>query len=258
VVAGFGTGALVTVGIADWLSWGRPFASLAAFARYTLAEGASSSRVASQPPWWYLQRMPSWLPFTLLPMLALTVRRRQWWPLWGWVLVPMLALSAIHHKELRYLQGVLPAVMLLAAAGLAALTRRTRPAVGATLVAVSILWGLLGLRFLTRTTGAAVAAIRQTVAAGPGEAVVLSQAWAYGHRLFLGNSVAARDVATPPAAEELAVALPGACWVALYTSDLRANPALAALLEEHGFAESGRFTWGRARPVTLWKSSWTR
>ncbi|HPS78406.1 MAG TPA: hypothetical protein PLS53_09650, partial [Thermoanaerobaculaceae bacterium] len=67
VAAGFCLGAILTVGAVDWATWGRPFASLAAFARFTLSEGASSSRVASQPPWWYLQRLPFWLPLTLLP-----------------------------------------------------------------------------------------------------------------------------------------------------------------------------------------------
>lgn len=257
VAAGFGCGALLTVGAVDWATWGRPFASLAAFARYTLSEGASSSRVASQPPWWYLQRLPFWLPFTLLPVLALTVRSRRWWPVWGWVLLPMVTLSVIHHKELRYLQGVLPAVMLLAAAGFGSLGRRARPAVVLTLAAASILWGLLGLRFLTRTTGPAVRAARFLVSEGPGEAVVLSQAWAYGHRLLLGNGVEVRDVATPPTIEMLAAATPGARWVAVYRSDLRSNPALRARLQADGFVETGDFTWGRARPVSLWRRDTT-
>lgn len=254
VVLGFGAGALVTVGVADWLTWGRPFASLMAFARYTLADGASSSRVASQPPWWYLQRLPFWLPLTLLPGLALTVRRRRWWPLWGWVLLPLLALSAIHHKELRYLQGVLPPLMLLAAVGMGSLRRRVRPVVSVTLAVASVLWGVLGLRFLTRTTGAAVEAAEHMVTAGPGEAVVLSQAWAYGHRLVLGNAVGVRDVATPPSVGELAAALPGKAWVALYSSDLRADPSLATCLQGNGFEERGTFRWARGRAVTLWRS----
>jgi GPI mannosyltransferase 3 len=253
VVLGFGAGALVTVGIVDWLTWGQPFCSLASFARYTLAEGASSSRLVSQPPWWYLQRLPFWLPLTLLPGLALTMRRRQWWPLWAWVLLPLLALSAIHHKELRYLQGVLPPLMLLAVAGLSSLRRLVRPAVVVTLSVASILWGVLGLRFLTRTTGAAVEAAQHMVAAGTGETIVLSQAWAYGHRLLFGNGVGVRDVATPPSVGELAMAIPGAGWVALYSSDLRANQALATLLRESGFEETGRFTWVRSRAVVVWR-----
>lgn len=253
VALGFGAGSILTVGVADWLAWGRPFGSLTAFARYTLADRASSSRVASQPLWWYLQRLPFWLPLTLLPGLALTVRRRRWWPLWAWVLLPLLALSAIHHKEIRYLQGVLPPLMLLAAAGLGTLRRRGRSAVATALLVGSVLWGVLGLRFLTRTTGAAVAAAEHIVASGPGAAVVLSQAWAYGHRLLLGNTVGVRDVATPPSIEELAAAVPGAAWVALYTSELRDDPSLAACLRDNGFEERGTFTWARGRPVTLWR-----
>jgi hypothetical protein len=254
VVLGFGAGAIVAVGVWDWLTWGRPFASLTAFARYTLADRASSSRVASQPPWWYLQRLPFWLPLTLLPGLALTVRRRQWWPLWGWVLLPLLALSVIHHKELRYLHGVLPPLMLLAAFGFDSLRRRVRPVLAVTLAVVSVLWGMLGLRFLTRTTGPAVEAAAHMVAAGPGEAVVLSQAWAYGHRLLLGNAVGVRDVATPPSVVELAAAVPGAAWVALYASDLRADPSLATCLQGQGFEEHRTFAWARGRAVTLWRS----
>ena len=58
LVAGFLAVSLLTIGVEDWLTWGRPFASLAAFVRYTLIERRSSSLVPVQPWYLYLWRLP--------------------------------------------------------------------------------------------------------------------------------------------------------------------------------------------------------
>lgn len=252
VSLGFALGALVTVGVVDWLTWGRPFSSLEAFFRYIFVERASSSRVAAREPWWYLQAIPFWLPLTLVPLLARVVRRH-WVGVWAIVLLPVLGLSAIYHKELRYLQGVLPFVMVLAAAGFLHLAERRRRALAIALAAVSVAWGLAGLRFLTRTSGAAVCAARIVAADEAGGPVVLSQSWAYGGRLLFGNEREVRDIATPPSAAELAAALPGARWVGVYASDLEARPELASALLGAGFVKDRTMSWWRGRRVQLWR-----
>lgn len=251
VALGFALGVLVTVGVVDWLTWGRPFSSLEAFFRYIFVERASSSRVAAREPWWYLQAIPFWLPLTLVPLLARVVRR-QWGGLWAMALLPVLGLSAIYHKELRYLQAVLPFVMVLAAAGFLHLAERGRRALAIVLVAASAAWGLAGLRFLTRTSGAAVGAARIVAADPAGGPVVLSQAWAYGDRLYLGDREI-RDVATPPSAAELEAALPGARWVGVYASDLEVRPELTRLLLGAGFTKDRTLSWLRGRRVELWR-----
>lgn len=251
VTLGFALGALVTVGAVDWLTWGRPFSSLGAFFRYIFVDRASSSRVAAREPWWYVQAIPFWLPLTLVPLLSRAVRR-EWAGIWAMVLLPLLGLSAIYHKELRYLQAVLPFVMVLAAAGFLRLSERGRRALAIVLVAASAAWGLGGLRFLTRTSGAAVRAAR-LVAADPAEGpIVLSQAWAYGDRLYIGTREI-RDLATPPTAAELESAVPGAGWVGVYSSDLQARPELVGALLKAGFMKDRAVSWWRGRRVELWR-----
>ncbi len=127
LVVGFALGTLATVGLADWAFWGRPFASLLAFARFTLLERRSSSLVTHQPFGWYLARIYVWLPPTLLPFLFAPRRRdRRGTGLllpWLGVGLPLMVLSLVHHKELRYLQGSVPFLAILVAAGAAALWR---------------------------------------------------------------------------------------------------------------------------------------
>ena len=119
------SGAIVAITIAgayDWLTYGVPFSSFVSFARLTIVEPDFASRVKYQAPWWYLANFSRWLAPTLLPALWLARRHRLWW----FVLIPLVAFSAVRHKELRYLEALIPFVMIIAASGLAILWRRHR------------------------------------------------------------------------------------------------------------------------------------
>ena len=252
LLLGFAAGALLTVGVYDLVTWGKPFSSLIAFVDYTLIEKQASTRVVAQPALWYLRRLLHWLTPTLLPFLALAWRQPGSRRSALFLVLPIAALSAIHHKELRYLQGAVPFLNLLAAIGAVALWRRGARWAVAVLVALSCLLSIAGARVLHREPMAAVEAARYL--AGQGARVVaLSQHWAYGDRLYLGNEAQLRRLATPPTAAELEAQLPGAEWAGLYRDDLAEHPELREVLHRHGFFEERDFTWGRSRTVVLFR-----
>ncbi|HPC82310.1 MAG TPA: hypothetical protein P5234_02355 [Thermoanaerobaculaceae bacterium] len=228
-LVGFAVGSFLFFGLVDAATWGRPFASLVAFARYTLLERQSSSRVATQPVAWYIQNLHRWLPLTMLPGIWAARAERKLTPIFGFVVLPLLVFSAVHHKELRYLQGVVPFLAILCGCGFLFLRRRGRLALTTTLVVLSVLWGALGMRFLGRKSLPAVAAARH-LARSNGSVVFLSQAWAYGDRIFLSHLKEIRDIPPNPSKETLALAIQGADQIALYRTDVRQNPELAAIL----------------------------
>jgi hypothetical protein len=251
VLGGFAIAAALTVGLYDLLTWGRAFSSFIAVFKFTVVEGASSSAVAIQPPVFYFTRALFWLPLTLLPTLVFAIRVRPVRPAWVFLVVPLVVLSFIGHKELRYLQGVIPFLAILGAAGFAVIRRRWRPGLVTALLVLTLASEVLGVRILAGKSMAAVSAAR-AMASDPGVRVVaLSQAWAYGDRLYFGNGVEVRDLPTPPRERDLEERIPGADRVALYRKDLEEDPLLAAALARHGFVAAGRFGWGRSRAVVV-------
>jgi len=110
---------------------------------------------------------------------------------------------------------------------------------------------VLGVRVLRGKSMAAVTAARSMASETGVRVVALSQAWAYGHRLYFGNGVEVRDLPVPPRESDLERLIPGADRVALYAKDLEADPSLGALLARHGFIPSGVFRWGRSKVVVV-------
>lgn len=251
---GFVAGALVTVGLCDLYFWGKPFASLVAFARYTLLEKRASAQTVHQPLLWYLMRFYLWLPPTLLP-LFLTLRRRSHLLLpWLSVSVPLLLLSLIHHKELRYLQGVVPFLAILLAAGAASLWYSGRRRWTVALLSASLLLSLnMARSVLSRRSIAAVEAAHVIRADPTLKTVALSQAWAYGHRLFFGNGVAVLDLSTPPTDAEVRTAIARADAVALYVSDVARSPNVGRLIDQAGLVRAGEFRGWNSKPVVLFR-----
>jgi hypothetical protein len=264
---GFVIGAAVTVGVSDLYFWGRPFSSLAAFARYTLVERKASSEITHQPPLWYLTRFYVWLPPTLLPFIVMARRRVGLALPWLGASLPLLLLSLIHHKQLRYLQGIVPFLAILVAAGAIAAgkaagwrrwtrwTRWTRwPRWTAALLAASLLLSLnTALSVLSHRSTAAVEAARLLRADPSLETVALSQAWAYGHRLFFGNGVGVIDLSTPPKESELRNAIPAADALGLYAADLERSPDVDRLVDRAGWVRTGELRAWNSKPVLLFR-----
>jgi hypothetical protein len=242
ILLGAALAVALTIGLYDQLTWGAPFASAIRFARLTVVEPDFASRVKVQPPWWYLANLPRWLSPLLLVPLWLARRHRGWWL----VIVPLAAYSIVRHKELRYLEAVIPFVMILAAIGLARMPRRWAAAI----VAISLAWNLAGLRYFARKSMPAVEAA-EALGRDPAVGnVALSQLWAFGDRLYLGGRMAVRDVGSPP--RDLARALSGCDAAALWETDLD-DPSVIATLHANGFVPWRTYRDGAARAVVVFR-----
>lgn len=255
LTGGFLVGVFVFVGLFDLWTWKEPFGSLVEFARYTLVEGRASKLRPVQPPLWYLFRAQFWLIPSLIPFLVVRKRDARVPAFWLVVILPILVLSLIHHKEMRYLQGVIPFLAILVALGAGRLWERSWRKTTVVLLMVSGLFSLRTALDLHRekSLAAVQAALDLRDEARRGQLVV-TQAWAYGDRLFLGHSARLVNFETPPTAGELDSALDGASHAAFYEEDLQRRPKLLTVLTRKGFEATRRYDEAKSRPVTvLWR-----
>jgi hypothetical protein len=234
---------LLTVGVYDWLTWGTPFSSIIKFAHLTLVAPDFASRVKYQAPWWYIANVVRWCSPALLPLLWFARRSKAIW----FIVIPLVAFSMIKHKELRYLQVLIPFLCIAAAIGFASMRNRR---VAVALVAVSMVWDLYGLRYFARKSQPAVMAA-QWMASNPPvhpsiHSIAASQLWAFGDKLYLGDRMAMSDVGTPP--EHLDTVRADA--IALYETDLDV-PSRIETLRANGYAAVRTFRDGSARAVVV-------
>ncbi len=131
------------------------------------------------------------------------------------------------------------------------LSRGGRPRTAAALVALTLAVGLWNVKLVAEKSLSAVAAAGHLARDEGVRTVVLSQAWAFGDHIVLGNGVAVRDVATPPRPAELRAALAGADAACLYAGDLARDPRLRAELAGAGLVEADTFHRWRARDVVV-------
>lgn len=235
---------VVIVGGYDWLTWGSPFGSLVKFARMTIIDADFTSRVKYQSPVWYLETLVRWCALTLIPLAWFGRRHGRW----SFIAVPIVVLSCVRHKEMRYLAGLIPFLMIAAGAGFAALRSMDRRRLASALLAVSIAWDAYGLRYLARKSMPAIAAARAAGADPHVHSVAVSQLWAFGDRLFLTHRLKVIEVGTPP--EHLDSVVPNVDTLLLYESDV--TPQIAALLRSSGFVAVNRLDDGRARAVVVY------
>jgi hypothetical protein len=118
------------------------------------------------------------------------------------------------------------------------------------LLAISVAWNLYGMRYFARKSQPAVMAARDLGEDASVRIVVLSQMWAFGDRLYLGERMQVRDVGTPP--RDLDAALDAADAAALWETDLD-DPAVVAALRRWGFTPARTYRDGVARPVVLFR-----
>ena len=251
LATGFAAGALLFVGFYEWLTAGSWFASLSAFADYTLVERQASSLVREQAWFWYLWRSPRWLDPLALGLLGYGLWRGRLRELLPFVVLPLLVLSTIHHKDLRYLQGVIPFSSALVASGAEVLCRRRGKALAALLLLPSLLFSLAQLRFLEKKSMAAVAAAR-AIAGDPGvRSVAAPQLWAFGDRIVFAPGTELRQISHPLQPGTLEREIGSADRVAIYASSLAAGPGARDVLDRLGYCEAERFEAGRSEAVVL-------
>ncbi len=106
--------AAVLLGVADAAYWGEAFHSVRAAFDFTVVQRLSSR--GFQPPWWYVTAVGQWSTVPLVVLAAVGLRYQRNCAIW--VIVPLCALSALPHKEARYMIPVVPFVCLLAVEGL--------------------------------------------------------------------------------------------------------------------------------------------
>jgi hypothetical protein len=245
LLAGFTAGIVVFLGLYDRWTWGQWFASAIEFAQLTFRERDASSLNVRQPAWWYFTSLPQWMPLTALPLLVVAATRGERRRALAWIAVPLLVLSAIFHKELRYLQVIVPFAFLLAAAGFTKWPYRR--AVAIVLLVLSFPLALGRISSVTRRSTNAVDAALWIAQQKP-SGVAISQAWAYGGRLFLGNDISMADIDIPPDANRIRELPPHVTMLALYTSEIDDR-----VLRESGFVKARAFENRGGRSVTIFR-----
>lgn len=243
IAGGFALGLTLFIGLYDRISWGVWFGSLLRFAELTFIRRDASSLAVHQPPAWYLAHLLHWIPATAVILLIVAAARGEAKRVIATVIVPVAILSGIFHKELRYVQVVVPFAMLLAVRGwdiLRQMPGRSRLAAVLLVAAFPLAAGRTGA-ITGRSTNAAEAALWMR-AAGP-DAVALSQSWAYGGRLLLGDGPEIVELEVPPVLHYVRAAAPDVGMMAVYTSEItigiEENAAAAGLTARRLFDQRG-------------------
>lgn len=251
VGTGFAVGLGLVAGVDETVTWGKPFAALIAFARFTLLEKQASALVAAQPWHWYLWRVPHWLCPATIPFLWKAVRNRRFPAAWAFVLIPLAILSYIHHKELRYLQGLLPFLCAILAAGAVDLWQAGWRRTTVALALIVVAWGLVRVTFLEKKSMPSVLAARAIASDPTVHTFAGVQMWAFGDHLYLGNERSLRDIPFPTKPSDLESLAPGSDRVAVYAEDLGKQPDLQATLTRLGFCGWQEFSFHGSKSVAV-------
>jgi hypothetical protein len=140
LLLGAGAGLLLAIvlqGAVEWVAYGRPFHSLLASYEYNVTSGLAPVEFGAEPFDWFFRQAPSWLGLVTSALAAVGLLALVRGPaVAGWRLVALagltmlLALSALPHKEERFMSQVVPLLALLAAQGAATIggiVRRRNP-----------------------------------------------------------------------------------------------------------------------------------
>jgi hypothetical protein len=114
--AGFVMGAgavLLGLGVLDWLTWGLPWHSAWRYFHFNIASGSSASQFGRQPGWWYAPILAGMAPLLLIWHFARGLARRDL--VVGAFAFYLAVVSALGHKEARFLVPLLPLFVAIAA-----------------------------------------------------------------------------------------------------------------------------------------------
>jgi hypothetical protein len=243
VLAGFAAATIVFVGAVDWATWGTPFASLWAYFETMYLE-IPGWRLAQEKGFgYYVWNLLQWAgPIAILLLLPAWRDRRARAPITTVAAIVVL-MSLFAHKEWRYLQAAIPFLCIGAALGWERLQARFGAVAAGAVLVLGCAWGIeRGGTFHAKKSQAELAAARwiRTLRPPP-RTVALEQSWAYGNRLYLGNSIEIREIEWQRPLTRLAMreAADGTDLVAVYVEHL--VPAAAAELRARGFEEGARF-----------------
>ncbi len=245
---------LITVGLNDYITWGEPFSSLLHFWDYTIVKGLSSSRIAKQSVFYYLKNWKDWIPSALLiffiPATNIRINRSAL----SFLIIPLIVLSIIHHKEIRYLQPVIPYLIIIGSSGIAYLLKKQLHWLAFVLIGLTLITGLdKGMRFIQWKSIAACEAAR-SISSEPGiSAVAFSQAWAYGDLVFFDRSVKIKNLSVPPSVTEIESATNSVDFICLYKKNLENNSELLQILVQRKFHLKAKFEGKRCKDVWVFE-----
>ncbi|MFN8632615.1 MAG: glycosyltransferase family 39 protein [Chloroflexota bacterium] len=133
LLLGFGGGLLLAIlaqAVIELLAYGRPFHSLLASFEYNVTSGLAPVEFGQEPFGWFLTEIPSWLGLVTAALVVCGLPSLVRGPsVAGWRLIGLaglamfVALSALPHKESRFMAQVLPLLAVFAAQGAATLSR---------------------------------------------------------------------------------------------------------------------------------------
>ena len=141
---------------------------------------------------------------------------------------------------------MIPFIAIAAAIGFIRFDRK----IAISLLGISMIWNLAGVRIVAKKSMPAVAAARSLQV----HSVVVSQQWAYGDRLYFTDRVAVGDVGEPPRQADLDRALATADAACFYETDLD-QPWILTTLKQRGFAPWRTFRDGPAKAVVVFTRS---
>ena len=124
----------------------------------------------------------------------------------------------------------------------------------ATLLVLAFPLQLGRIRSVERRSAPAVEAAQFMAARGV-RRVALSQVWAYGGRVYLGNGVEVADLDVPPRLDRVRSVAPRTDCMAMYRAEVTAETRAA--LTEAGLTESFTFSRDRGRTVEVLCTSGT-
>ena len=240
LIAGAALGVFLLGGVYDWVTWGAPFHSLTNFAKLTVVDPDFASRVKYQPAIWYFANILRWCAPTLIVLIVIGRKNVKWW----FLLIPLVTLSIVRHKEFRYLQAMIPFLAIAGAAGFALLWQSGRRKLAMSLVGISLLWNVYGVRTLQRKTMPAVMAAQAMDRDPTLRTIAVPQGWAFGGLLYFHRDVQMIEIGTPSRE------IPNVDALALYRAELD-DPSLAAAVKRAGFVPQKVFSDPPSRVVVL-------
>jgi hypothetical protein len=190
LLAGAALTAIAITALADAAYWGEPLRSVRHAWTFTLADRLSSR--GFQPFHYYISALQHWTNWILAGFACLAWKNPAARPVLIWTILPIVVLSALPHKENRYLIPVVPFLSIAAAAGIIGAERRIRSsawtrsrAALAALVAAAALYEVGEWRL--RRSDDAVALARYVRDEDPRGGVGVDQLWRAGGRLYLSG-----------------------------------------------------------------------
>jgi Alg9-like mannosyltransferase family len=245
--AGFVAGTVICAGATDWLTWGRPLASLNEYFRIMYLERPAAGFVTEDPIWDYAYSILHWAGPILVLLLIPAWKERYARPAIAVFAAIVALMSLFTHKEWRYLQAAIPFLALAAAAGWERLSMRGPRWLATAALVLAVPYGLERAWTLLSDRSAAEIEAARFIRGFPRQPrmLALEQTWAYGEHLYLGNDIDYREIELsrplrPRAVRETAS---GADIAGVYARHL--DEVGRRELEDLGFRQIAHFRKGR-------------